>query len=274
MPAGAENGSPAGFVSTGDDMADKCAPEGAKTWHRYGFHIRTIWTVPNAPDPGQPDSLIVQRGRSVFVEYKNDNSAISLVGTNAALRPNQHEYIQKYALSRPLSTEVFLWIRLGNARVDATLDVQKKRLPRRTWLIPYAAFALAGTLFLAWQVSNKSALQISIPYTAEIAHRRAIRDNAHLGFDQLFKPFELAWNPGEGWVVPDDHVFWRTFRADPLAGQAPSPIGLWQAAYIMSMNPLLAVPIIQAIKEKGVVELWESLQSPNPPQLLPLPQQA
>ena len=110
-------------------------------------------------------------------------------------RPNQREWAFTYALSKPYETAYWIWLQLG---INSPNWDKDKYQTKRTWLIPADVMLRAERLL--------SPIQNTLPYRARKGMRIEIQALS-LDAITLLSEWELTWNGGGTWALPESHVF-------------------------------------------------------------------
>lgn len=160
---------------------------------RYGVGVRSDPTLPpNQRGDWQrdrADSVCGRGGRLAFIEFKTAHGGRLELFSEHGWRTGQREWAQKVRESR--MAEVWL------ATVFAPVKRQDgySRIDKDAFLTPYPVSALA----VQWATDHK---RLSINYK---------------GACDIWGMYRLEWKPGEGWSIPEQHLFSVMYlRVDPL----------------------------------------------------------
>ena len=204
-------------------MADKNHHYATKLLHHYGFATRSDVTSKfvgwdKAEDIGRADIFASRRNMPVFVEVKRGIDAFDTTQWRVPQR-----IWAEWMESAPFNTPYWLYLTIGKNPPNYNPD---KYMPRKSWLIPRAAFL---------EVEKKSiAIQNRLVYRAAKGMRKEIQEG-NIDACTLLSEWELVWNANDSlhkpswmrslgepldstyggfWTIPTTHSFYSTFLSD------------------------------------------------------------
>jgi hypothetical protein len=119
------------------------------------------------------------------------------------------------------SHEAWLWAEIGE---DGERSLQRKffqenggwlfielgqgRAPdgKRAWLVPW--FIWVRDIEPKLLETGQKSIRFETIYNKDNSPRRG-----YFGGDILFHGYEMEWKPGEGWIIPVGHLWWKAYHA-------------------------------------------------------------
>lgn len=147
------------------------------------------------PSSGQPDLMVYYASNAAFVEIKNGDKSFSW----NAWPDNEIEWAQRAWDN--YSTETFIGLVMGKGRADS--HRRDNVFPTKIYLVPfrvalqtYHAFREVGVWSMPYEDDMKN---------TSLATRK-------MSAQSLFAEYEIHYERGEGWTIPNHNPFLETMR--------------------------------------------------------------